>query len=344
MSMSNRLQFKTLEWRDDHLRILDQTKLPEKIIYLDCTTVEDVATAIKGLKVRGAPAIGIAAAFGVVIGMIGQKFTSRHEFEQRLDYVTSALANTRPTAVNLFWALERMRKVTQKSKEANTEQVVQLLLQEALTIHEEDQWMCEKIGEFGAALLKDGDTVLTHCNAGALATGGIGTALGIIYTATWQGKRISVFADETRPVLQGARLTVWELQQQGVDVTLICDNMAAFVMKKKKIDCIIVGADRIATNGDVANKIGTYNVAILANFHKIPFYVAAPSSSFDPAISKGDDIIIEERGCEEVTDCFGSKIAPSGVKIYSPAFDITPAELVTAYITEKGVQSSKFNV
>ena len=344
MSMNDRLKFKTLEWRDDHLRILDQTKLPEKIIYLDCTTVEDVATAIKGLKVRGAPAIGIAAAFGVVIGMSGQKFPSRHEFEQRVDYVISALASTRPTAVNLFWALERMRKVAQMFKEANPEQMVRLLLQEALTIHEEDKWMCEKIGEFGAALLKDGDTVLTHCNAGALATGGIGTALGIIYTATWQGKRISVFADETRPVLQGARLTVWELQQQGVDVTLICDNMAAFVMKKKKIDCIIVGADRIASNGDVANKIGTYNVAILANFHNIPFYVAAPGSSFDPAMSKGDDIIIEERGCEEITNCFDSKIAPSGVKIYSPAFDVTPAELVTAYITEKGVQGSKFNV
>jgi methylthioribose-1-phosphate isomerase len=211
-------------------------------------------------------------------------------------------------------------------------------------IHEEDKRMCEKIGEFGATLLKDGDTILTHCNAGALATGGIGTALGIIYTAAWQGKKISVFADETRPVLQGARLTVWELTQQGIDVTLICDNMAAFVMKRKKIDCIIVGADRIASNGDVANKIGTYNVAILANFHRIPFYVAAPSSSFDPTILNGDDITIEERGCEEVTNCFSSKIAPSGVKIYSPAFDITPAELVTAYITEKGVQGSKFNV
>ncbi len=344
MLMLDKLKFKTLEWTGDSLRILDQTRLPNEVTYLDCTKLEDVVSAIRNLKVRGAPAIGISAAFGVVIGINEQEFSSRHEFEQRLDHVISALANTRPTAVNLFWALERMKEVSGRSKEKDPEQVVQLLLQEAISIHEEDKWMCEKIGEFGADLLKDGDTVLTHCNAGALATGGIGTALGIIYTATWQGKRISVFADETRPVLQGARLTVWELQQQGVDVTLICDNMAAFVMKKKKIDCIIVGADRIATNGDVANKIGTYNVAILANFHKIPFYVAAPSSSFDPAISKGDDIIIEERGCEEVTDCFGSKIAPSGVKIYSPAFDITPAELVTAYITEKGVQSSKFNV
>jgi methylthioribose-1-phosphate isomerase len=342
--MLDKLKFKTLEWTKDRLRILDQTRLPDEVTYLDCTKLEDVVAAIINLKVRGAPAIGIAAAFGVVIGMSGQKFTSWNEFEQRLDYVISTLANTRPTAVNLFWALERMRKATQMSKKANPEQVIQLLLEEALTIHEEDQWMCEKIGEFGAAFLKDGDTVLTHCNAGALATGGIGTALGVIYTAAWQGKKISVFADETRPVLQGARLTVWELTQQGIDVTLICDNMAAFVMKKKKIDCIIVGADRIAANGDVANKIGTYNVAILANFHKIPFYVAAPSSSFDPAISKGDDIIIEERGCEEVTSCFNSKIVSSGVKVYSPAFDVTPAELVTAYITEKGVQGSRFNV
>jgi methylthioribose-1-phosphate isomerase len=198
--------------------------------------------------------------------------------------------------------------------------------------------MCEKIGELGASLLKDGDAVLTHCNAGALATGGIGTALGIIYTAAWQGKNISVFSDETRPMLQGARLTVWELQQQGIDVTLVCDNTAASVMKNKKIDCVIVGADRIASNGDVANKIGTYNVAILAHFHNIPFYVAAPSSSFDPAISDGTKIKIEERSPDEVTDCFGKKTAPSGTSVYSPAFDVTPAELVSAYITEKGIE------
>lgn len=340
----DKLKFKTLEWTGDRLRILDQSRLPDKVIYRDCTALEDVVSAIKNLRVRGAPAIGIAAAFGVVIGMKGQKFTSWYEFEERLVYVISALANTRPTAVNLFWALERMKKVAERSEVKDPDQVVKLLLKEAISIHEEDKLMCERIGEFGTGLLKNGDTVLTHCNAGALATGGIGTALGIIYTATWQGKKISVFADETRPVLQGARLTVWELKQQGIDVTLICDNMAAFVMKKKKIDCIIVGADRIAANGDVANKIGTYNVAILANFHKIPFYVAAPGSSFDPAIPTGEDILIEERGCEEITDCFGGKITPAGVKVYSPAFDVTPAELVTAYITEKGVQSSRFKV
>jgi methylthioribose-1-phosphate isomerase len=342
--MYERLKFKTLEWRGDHLRILDQTRLPEEVIYLDCTTVEDVASAIMDLKVRGAPAIGIAAAFGVAIGMGGEKFTSWRKFEERLNYVVSTLASTRPTAVNLFWALERMGKTAGYNKDKDPKEIVKLLIQEAVSIHEEDKVMCEKIGEFGAGLLKEGNTVLTHCNAGALATGGIGTALGIIYTATWQGKKIRVYADETRPVLQGARLTVWELQQQGIDVTLICDNMAAFVMKKEKIDGVIVGADRIASNGDVANKIGTYNLAILAHFHQIPFYVAAPSSSFDPAISRGEDIVIEERGCSEVTDCFGKKIAPSGAKVYSPAFDVTPTELITAYVTEKGIQSSRSKI
>ncbi|MCK4224299.1 MAG: S-methyl-5-thioribose-1-phosphate isomerase [candidate division Zixibacteria bacterium] len=344
MSASNKLKFKTLEWAGDHLRILDQTRLPEEVVYLDCDSLDEVATAIRDLKVRGAPAIGIAAAFGVVVGMrkspgsCGQSFQSRKEYEDRLNQVISTLAGTRPTAVNLFWALRRMRRVAEKNKNEDSEKISELLLQEAILIHQEDRLMCEKIGEFGASLLKDGDTILTHCNAGALATGGIGTALGIIYTASWQGKKISVYADETRPVLQGARLTVWELQQQGIDVTLICDNTAAFVMKNKKIDCVIVGADRVASNGDVANKIGTYNLAVLAHFHKIPFYVAAPSSSFDLAISDGDKIKIEERSPEEVTDCFGRRTAPLVTKVYSPAFDVTPAELVTAYITEKGVE------
>ncbi len=338
MRSSSKLNFKTLEWVDDHLMILDQTRLPEEVVYLGCRDLDEVASAIKELKVRGAPAIGIAAAFGVVIGMRGQSFPGWNEYQRRLDQVISTLAGTRPTAVNLFWALDRMRKVAEKNRNQEPGRISEVLLQEAIAIHEEDKLMCEKIGEFGASLLKDGDTVLTHCNAGALATGGIGTALGIIYTASWQGKKISVFSDETRPVLQGARLTVWELQQQGIDVTLICDNTAASVMKNKNIDCVIVGADRIAANGDVANKIGTYNVAILARFHNVPFYVAAPSSSFDPSISDGTKIKIEERSPEEVTDCFGKKTAPDGVNVYSPAFDITPAELVTAYITEKGIE------
>ena len=338
MFSSNKLNFKTLEWTGDHLRILDQTKLPEETVYLDCDTVDEVASAIRDMKVRGAPAVGIAAAFGVVIGMFNQNLKSWKEYEKRLNHVISTLAGTRPTAVNLFWALERVKNVAIKNKSQNLERVSQILLQEAISIHEEDKLMCEKIGEFGASLLKNGDTVLTHCNAGALATGGIGTALGIIYTATWQGKKVSVFADETRPVLQGARLTVWELQQQGIDVILICDNTAAVVMKKKEIDCVLVGADRVATNGDVANKIGTYNLAVLAHFHKVPFYVTAPSSSFDPAVSDGERIKIEERSPEEVTNWFGKKTAPSGTKVYSPAFDVTPADLVTAYITEKGIE------
>ncbi len=338
MSLSDKLKFKTLEWADDHLRVLDQTRLPQETVYLKCDTVSEVASAIKDLKVRGAPAIGIAAAFGVAVGLRNREFQSRKELEDELSRVISVLAGTRPTAVNLFWALERMRKVAEKNKNESPGKMSRLLLQEAITIHEEDKLMCEKIGEFGATLLKDGNTVLTHCNAGALATGGIGTALGIIYTASWEGKSISVFSDETRPMLQGSRLTVWELQQQGIGVTLICDNTAASVMRNKKIDSVIVGADRVAANGDVANKIGTYSVAVLAHHHSIPFYVAAPTSSFDPAISDGGKIEIEERSPEEITDSFGRKTAPPGADVYCPAFDVTPAELVTAYITEKGIE------
>ena len=337
MPLIEKLNFRTLEWADDHLRILDQTRLPEELVYVDCRTLDEAASAIKDLKVRGAPAIGVAAGFGVVVGLREKKVRNRAEYEARLNEVITTLAGTRPTAVNLFWALDRMKKRAGANEGEDLEKLDKILFQEAVAIHQEDQQMCEKIGEFGASLLKDGDTVLTHCNAGALATGGIGTALGIIYTATWQGKQISVFADETRPVLQGARLTVWELQQQGIDVTLICDNTAATVMKNKKIDCVIVGADRVAANGDVANKIGTYNVAILASHHKIPFYVAAPSSSFDTSIPDGSRIKIEERSSSEVTDCFGRRTAPAGTKVYSPAFDITPSGLVTAYVTERGI-------
>lgn len=331
------MKFKTLEWANGALVILDQTKLPLEVEYLHCRNFEEVAKAIKDLNIRGAPAIGIAAGFGVALGMQNRNYKNWEDYQNRLDQVISVIGGTRPTAVNLFWALERMRKVVGISKEKNFEELNQLLLKEAILIHEEDKLMCQKIGEHGASLLKDGDTVLTHCNAGALATGGIGTALGIIYTAQAQGKKIKVFAGETRPVLQGARLTVWELQQQEVDVTLICDNMSAFLMKKKKIDGVIVGADRVAKNGDVANKIGTYNLAVLAKAHNIPFYVAAPSSSFDPSISDGEKIKIEERSPDEVINWFGKRIAPLDTKVWSPAFDITPAELVTAYITEEGI-------
>jgi len=339
------MNFKTLEWTDGELRILDQTKLPLRVEYLDCKSVEQVAEAIKDLNIRGAPAIGIAAAFGVVVGMQNRNYKSWEEYQIRLNEVVSILGNTRPTAVNLFWALDRMKNVVEVNKEKSFKDLNELLLKESISIHEEDKLMCQRIGEHGASLLKEGDTVLTHCNAGALATGGIGTALGIIYTAQDQGKRIKVFADETRPVLQGARLTVWELQQEGVDVTLICDNTAAFLMRTKKIDCVIVGADRVAKNGDVANKIGTYNLAVLAKAHDTPFYVAAPTSSFDPAIESGEKIKIEERSKDEVTNWFGKRIAPSGTKVWSPAFDVTPAELITAYITEEGIKEGlKFKV
>jgi len=339
------MNFKTLEWTDGELRILDQTKLPLRVEYLDCKSVEQVAEAIKDLNIRGAPAIGIAAAFGVVVGMQNRNYKSWEEYQIRLNEVVSILGNTRPTAVNLFWALDRMKNVVEVNKEKSFKDLNELLLKESISIHEEDKLMCQRIGEHGASLLKEGDTVLTHCNAGALATGGIGTALGIIYTAQNQGKRIKVFADETRPVLQGARLTVWELQQEGVDVTLICDNTAAFLMRTKKIDCVIVGADRVAKNGDVANKIGTYNLAVLAKAHDTPFYVAAPTSSFDPAIESGEKIKIEERSKDEVTNWFGKRIAPSGTKVWSPAFDVTPAELITAYITEEGIKEGlKFKV
>jgi methylthioribose-1-phosphate isomerase len=332
------MNFKTLEWADGCLVILDQTKLPLEVEYLSCKNLDQVAKAIKDLNVRGAPAIGIAAAFGVVLGMQNRNYKNQEEYQNRFNEVISILGSTRPTAVNLFWALERMRKMAEINKEKNPQELNRLLLKEAILIHEEDKLMCQRIGEHGANLLEDGDTVLTHCNAGALATGGIGTALGIIYTAQAQGKKIKVFADETRPVLQGARLTVWELQQEGVDVTLICDNTAAFLMKKKKIDCVIVGADRVAKNGDVANKIGTYNVAVLAKAHNVPFYVAAPTSSFDSAIDSGEEIEIEERSSDEVTNWFGKRIAPLGTKVWSPAFDVTPAELITAYVTEQGVK------
>ena len=339
------MKFKTLEWADGKLRILDQMRLPLQMEYLACKNFEDVAKAIKDLNIRGAPAIGIAAAFGVVLGMQNRNYKSWQEYQNRLNQVISILGSTRPTAVNLFWALDRMRKVAEISKERSFEELNRLLLKEAVLVHQEDKVMCERIGEHGASLLGDGDTVLTHCNAGALATGGIGTALGIIYTAQAQGKRIKVFADETRPVLQGARLTVWELQQEGVDVTLICDNTAAYLMKKKRIDCVIVGGDRVAQNGDVANKIGTYNVAVLAKAHNIPFYVAAPTSSFDPAIEDGNKIKIEERSSDEVTNWFGKRIAPLGTSVWCPAFDVTPAELITAYITEEGIKERpKFKI
>jgi len=325
-----------IEWLGNaetgHLSLLDQTQLPGTTAYLDCRTVQDVWDAIKRLSVRGAPAIGIAAAYGCVIGAQA----GPEAFTQAADH----LATSRPTAVNLFWAIERMKQVTPCTPEA--------LLAEAKAIHEEDRAMCRAIGEHALPLLQkltappsQGDFgVLTHCNAGALATGGIGTATAPMYLAHEQGLPIRVFADETRPLLQGSRLTVYELASAGIDTTLICDDMAAQVMRERKVDVVITGADRITRNGDAANKIGTYNLAILAKHHNIPFVIAAPSSTFDLELATGGDIPIEERGSEEITEGFGNRTAPPdevGVKTYSPAFDVTPHELITALVTEKGV-------
>jgi len=339
--MGFQLNFKTLEWKESRLRLLDQTKLPEATFYLDCQDHTEVATAIKDLKVRGAPAIGIAAAYGVILGMQNKTYKNKEQYQKSLNQVIETLKDTRPTAVNLFWALERMERVAKANLEKSFEEINLILLDQALRIHQEDKKMCDKIGQFGAELIKDNDTVLTHCNAGALATGGIGTALGVIYTAWAQGKRIKVFVDETRPVLQGARLTTWELKQQGIPHTLICDNTSAWVMKRKALDLVIVGADRIARNLDFANKIGTYNLAVLAQYHKIPFYVAAPTSTMDSSIEKGAEIKIEQRTKGEVTSWWGKKTAPDETEVFSPAFDVTPAELVTSIVTDKGILKGK---
>lgn len=319
-----------LTWENGFLYILDQRLLPHVVEYIKCEDHNDVARAIKEMAVRGAPAIGIAAAYGVVLGVRKYSFG-------RLEEIVQTLAKTRPTAVNLFWALERMRE-----KAVRASSWIELL-DEAKNIHEEDIRANETMGRYGAELIPDGAGILTHCNAGALATGGLGTALGVIRMAFRQGKRIRVYADETRPVLQGARLTTWELMMDGIDVTLITDNMAGYLMAKGEIDLVIVGADRIASNGDVANKIGTYSLAVLTKHHDIPFYVAAPTSTIDLKVRSGREIPIEERDPREVREIGGVKIAPPDVRVLNPAFDVTPAELVSAIITEKGILRPPFD-
>ncbi|MBI2805394.1 MAG: S-methyl-5-thioribose-1-phosphate isomerase [Planctomycetes bacterium] len=328
---------RTIEWIGDlpgFVRLIDQTLLPTRLEYRECTSVEDIWEAIRSLRVRGAPAIGVAAAMGVVVGV--QAHADAATFAARLKEVVDFLRTSRPTAVNLFWALERMEKAALAVR-ANLENVKRRLLQEALAIEAEDRRMCQAIGQVGAGLIKAGQGILTHCNAGSLATAGTGTALAVIYAAAEDGKIIHVFADETRPLLQGARLTAWELQQAGIDVTVICDSMAAQVMRDGKVQLVIVGADRIAANGDTANKIGTYGVALLARAHNIPFYVAAPSSTFDLALASGAEIPIEQRDPREVSEVLGQAVAPEGVRVYNPAFDVTPAELISGIITESGL-------
>ena len=330
----------TIEWKggvDGRVEMIDQTLLPNEYRIIQCDDIESVWEAIKVLRVRGAPAIGIAAAMGVMVGVRDCQAASSDALIAEVDKAADYLATSRPTAVNLFWALDRMRRVADENRAMNSSDLRQRLLDEAIAILDEDKAMCRAIGANGAALIQDGDGILTHCNAGGLATGDYGTALACMFAAHEQGKALHVYADETRPLLQGARLTTWELMRAGIDVTLICDNMAAQVMKEGRIQRVIVGADRIAANGDAANKIGTYGVALLARAHGIPFYVAAPSSTFDLSLADGSRIPIEERGAEEVTHGFGRRTAPKGVKVYSPAFDVTPTENITAIITERGV-------
>jgi methylthioribose-1-phosphate isomerase len=331
------LSRKTIEWKKDRVVMIDQRKLPLQESYVECDDYLSVAEAIKAMVIRGAPAIGVAAAMGIALG--GQRIESRNfsGFFQQLEEICEVMKQTRPTAVNLFWAIERMKRLCRNNREADIEALKELLKEEALKIFEEDEQINRRIGINGRELIKDGDSILTHCNAGALATAGYGTALGVIRAAYEQGKRIEVYADETRPLLQGARLTTWELMKIRIPVTLITDNMAAYFMIKGKINLAIVGADRIAGNGDTANKIGTYGVAVLAQHHHLPFYVAAPSSTFDLSLKSGDEIPIEERGSEEITQIFDQQIAPEGVRVRNPAFDITPGQLITAIITEKGV-------
>lgn len=330
----------TLRWIGDatgHLELIDQTLLPVELRTIACRDVETVWEAIKRLRVRGAPAIGIAAAYGVVVGLQPVAGAPEAEFFARLDDVTERLAGSRPTAVNLFWALDRVKRVAVAGRGAKSpEAVLDEVLAEARAIHEEDRRMCRQIGRHGAPLLEDGQGVLTHCNAGGLATADYGTALAVIYSAVESGKRLHVYADETRPLLQGARLTAWELQQHGIEVTLICDSMAAQVMREGRVQAVVTGADRIAANGDAANKIGTYGVALLAAAHDIPFYVAAPSSTFDLTLASGDAIPIEQRDPREVTHGFGRQTAPDGIDVYNPAFDVTPARLIRALICERG--------
>ncbi|MCL2760514.1 MAG: S-methyl-5-thioribose-1-phosphate isomerase [Desulfuromonadales bacterium] len=331
------MSFKTIEWRDDKVIMLDQTKLPHEEKYNEYSDFQGVAEAIKTMVIRGAPAIGVAAAMGIALGakdIIADRYET---FYAQLNNICNALGRTRPTAINLFWGIERMKKVAEANKEKDLNSIRALLKAEAISIENEDLQICKALGRHGASLIKEGSTILTHCNAGALATAGYGTALGVIRAAHEAGKKIKVFADETRPWLQGARLTAWELMKDKIPVTLITDSMAGWFMKQGEINCVIVGADRIAANGDSANKIGTYSVAVLAKENRIPFYVAAPISTLDFSLKNGDKIPIEERPIQEVTTIQGKAIAPEGVKVRNPAFDVTPSKYITGIITERGI-------
>ncbi|MHC4698389.1 MAG: S-methyl-5-thioribose-1-phosphate isomerase [Planctomycetota bacterium] len=338
--MSRQHPPRTIEWigdLDGYVSMIDQTRLPAELTMIECRDPETVWDAIKRLSVRGAPAIGIAAAMGAVLGVRDYAGSDRRGLLTRLDEVCDYLATSRPTAVNLTWALDRIRRRARLSDSTAADEIKGGLLAEAKQIRDEDAAMCRAIGQHGESLVKQGCGILTHCNAGSLATAEYGTALAPLYTAHEHGRTFRAYADETRPLLQGSRLTAWELQQAGIDVTLLCDSMAGALMSEGKVDLVITGADRIAANGDVANKIGTYSVAVLAHTHGIPFYVAAPSSTFDLSIARGSEIPIEHRDPEEIRRGFGESTAPPGVPCYSPAFDVTPAGLIRGIITERGI-------
>lgn len=327
----------TIAWKNDKVRYIDQTLLPRRVKFVECADVRRLWKAIKRLEIRGAPAIGIAGALGVLLAANRSKAKDPETFLREVAKASKYLASSRPTAVNLFWALARMEWAARKDRHANVGAIRKALLREALAIIDEDKKNCRRMARYGASLVKRGDTILTHCNAGGLATADYGTALGVLFESKRQGKRIRVYADETRPLLQGARLTAWELLHEGIDTTLICDNMAASLMAKGEIDKIFVGADRIASNGDAANKIGTYSLAVLAKHHKVPLYVVAPLATFDFNLKSGKEIPIEERDPDEVRTILGKQIAPEDVKVYNPAFDVTPNEMIAAIVTEYGI-------
>jgi methylthioribose-1-phosphate isomerase len=331
---------KAIEWLGDRVKILDQTQLPGKEVYLELGGYRDIASAIAELKIRGAPAIGVAGSYAVALGALKIKAGEKAEFIKELKDIIKSIASTRPTARNLFRALERMQQAAEAGKDV--ENIKKSLVAEAIAIHNEEAAATLKLSKLGAELIKDGFTVLTHCNAGPLATAGYGTALGVIIQAREQGKKLKVIATETRPLLQGARLTAWELKEAGIPFTLITDSMAGYFMSKGEIDCVIVGADRIALNGDTANKIGTYSLAVLARENSIPFYVAAPLTTFDPSLASGDEIPIEQRSPDEVTHIQGIATAPDGVEALNPAFDVTPHPYITAIITDGGIIREPF--
>ncbi len=328
----------TIVWTPEGVVMIDQTRLPREEVFVTCRSYTEVADAIRNMIIRGAPAIGVAAAMGVAIGAL-----QSHDLEADMPVICETLAKTRPTAVNLFWAIDRMRNLYLSLRHLDRAQIQERLVEEARRIREEDIAINQAIGRHGADLVPDHKTVLTHCNAGALATAGFGTALGVIRAAVQAGKTIDVFADETRPFLQGSRLTAWELQRDGIETTLITDNMAGHFLKSGRIGCVVVGADRIAANGDVANKVGTYSVAVLAKENNVPFYVAAPISTLDLTLTSGEQIPIEERASKEVTHVYGVHMAPEHIKVANPAFDVTPNRYVTAIITERGVARAPFD-